>query len=93
MDETYHLKFQPTTEEFEVEAYGSGPTLVQALAELEKVLIEMCGPEAAFEHHCCFLNRDITTIADDLFEVGGVFSCFDFSDPEGAFTITRIPPP
>jgi len=93
MSEAYHLKFQPICEEFEFDAYGTGPTLIQALADLEKTLIELYGDEAAFEHHCCFLNRDIVTIGDDLLDVGGVFSCNDFSDPEGAFTITRIPPP
>lgn len=88
-----YLKFAAKDDEDEVVIYGNGSTLIQALADLERALIEQFGPEAAFDNHCCFLHRDITTIVDDLFEVGGEFECSDFSDPEGAFTITRIPPP
>lgn len=92
MDEVYHLKLRPTHEEFsDYSVHGFGPTLIQTLASLEAAMISTWGAEAAFENHCCFLNRDIVTIVDDLAEEGGVFTCNDFSDPEGAFTITRLP--
>jgi len=87
----YHLKFVAKDDDGELVSYGRGNTLVQALAHLERELILQFGLEAAFENHGCFLNRDIATIVDDLDEVGGVFTCNDFSDPEGAFTITRLP--
>lgn len=88
----YHLKFEATGDcgEDQYVAHGDGNTLIQALASLERDLMGVYGGEAAFEKHCCFLNRDIVSLVDDLDEVGGVFECSDFSDPEGAFTITRI---
>lgn len=89
---SYRLQFKANDESaIDVVVIGSGETLVQALADLEGALILLCGVEAAFENHCCFLTRDITSMVDDLSEVGGEFECFDFSDPEGAFTITRLP--
>ena len=91
MDEDYCLKFTAKDDDSEVVVHGKGSTLVQALADLERELISQFGPEAAFEQHCCFLNRDITTIVEDLSVVGGEFECSDFSDPEGAFTLTRLP--
>ncbi len=70
--------------------YGSGRTLIQALADLERSVMTACGPEAAF-HECCYLiNRDIVELAM-LTEMGGILSAYDFSDPEGAFEIRRIP--
>lgn len=89
----HKLKLETTCADYEkVEVYGQGNTLVQALADVERALIDKCGPEAAFDQRCCFLNRDITSIVDDLDEIGGEFSCSDFSDPEGAFIITRLTP-
>lgn len=86
----WHLEFK-TVEKPPILAYGSGSTLIQALADLELDLMMQAGVNAAFHNHCCFLNRDITTIGEDLSMIGGKFSCHDFSSWETAFEISRIP--
>ena len=86
----FHLEFQ-SREDPTFLVYGSGPTLIQALASLEQELIRQCSLVAAFHEHCCFLTRDVTSIVDDLSAIGGVFDCGDFSAPEESFIIRRVP--
>lgn len=86
----WHLEFR-TREQPGTTAYGSGDTLIQALADIERLLIKEFGKEAAFHLHHCFLTRDIVDMPEELAEIGGMSSCYDFSSPEEAFDLRRIP--
>ncbi len=86
-----HLLFTPDHfegEKHENYTHGHGETLLQALGNLEKNLIERYGAEAAF--------TDASGIVDDMrgvlgMEVRDKVHIYDFSDPEQGYTIERLP--
>lgn len=92
MNPIIHLRFTSTCDDFTppVTASGFGTTLIAALADMESTLIREHGPEAAFQE-CCHFARDFQDFFIDLEYVGGEFTSNDFSSPETAFHITRLP--